>query len=92
MTAAYLHLTASEPSMIRAHQSLFRFTADVVVDQGHCSPRGGVLPVPTDPGLGVTIDRVALARLHQRFLDEGAMAAVTTTPGAGGYGREFRQQ
>jgi hypothetical protein len=49
-----------------------------------------VLAVPTGPGLGVTLDPVALARLHQRFLDEGAMAAAA---GNGhGYGREFRQQ
>jgi glucarate dehydratase len=89
MTAAYLHLTASEPSMIRPHQSLFRFTADVVVEQGHCSPRGGVLPVPETPGLGVTLDRAALARLHERFLHEGQMAAAE---GDGAYRTAFRQQ
>ena len=88
MTAAYLHLTASEPSMIRAHQSLFRFTADVVIEQGHYSPVNGGLPVPDAPGLGVTIDPVALARMHQRFVDEGTMAAGTN----GEYGSEFRQQ
>ena len=88
MTAAYLHLSAAEPSMIRAHQSLFRFTADVVIEQGHYSPVNGVLPVPDEPGLGVTIDAVALARMHQRFVDEGAMA----TGNDGGYGSQFRQQ
>jgi glucarate dehydratase len=75
MTAAYLHLTASEPSMIRPHQSLFRFTADLVIEQGPYAPRGGLLGVPDGPGLGVTIDRAALARLHERFLHEGGMAA-----------------
>jgi glucarate dehydratase len=79
MTAVYLHLTAAEPSMIRPHQSLFRFTADVVIEQGHYAPRAGVLPVPNGPGLGVTIDRAALARLHERFRGEGAMA--TGQPG-----------
>jgi glucarate dehydratase len=87
MTAAYLHLTASEPSMIRAHQSLFRFTGDVVIEQGHYSPVAGALPVPAGPGLGVTIDAAALERMHQRFVDEGTMA-----DGSSGYGREFRQQ
>ena len=93
MTAAYLHLTAAESSMIRAHQSLFRFTADVVIEQGHFSPMRGVLPVPTSPGLGVTIDAAALARMHQRFLDEGAMAAAGPENADGtGYGSGFRQQ
>ena len=87
MTAAYLHLSGSEPTMIRPHQSLFRFTADVVVEQGHHSPRSGLLPVPDGPGLGVTIDRTALRRMHQRFRDEGSMAASS-----GHYGGEFRQQ
>lgn len=89
MTAAYLHLSGAEASMIRPHQSLFRFTADVVVEQGHSVPRHGVLPVPTEPGLGVTLDRAALARGHQRYCNEGAMA---TGDGAGEYRRHFRQQ
>lgn len=89
MTAAYLHLTAAEPSMIRPHQSLFRFTADVVIEQGPFSPRGGVLPIPEGPGLGVSIDRRALDRLHRRFLDEGAMSSGGD---AGGYRQAFRQQ
>lgn len=87
MTAAYLHLTAAEPSMIRAHQSLFRFTADVALAEGHFSPRGGVLPVPDGPGLGVHLDPVAVRRLHERYRDEGAMAGVD-----GGYRAAFRQQ
>jgi glucarate dehydratase len=75
--------------MIRPHQSLFRFTADVVIEQGHYSPRGGVLAIPDGPGLGVSIDRVALARLHERFRTEGTMAAAD---GDGGYRQHFRQQ
>jgi glucarate dehydratase len=88
MTAAYLHLTASEPSMIWPHQALFRFTADVAIEQGHYAPRAGVLAVPAAPGLGVTVDRSAVARLHERYRSEGAMA--TGVPGerpAGGYRR-----
>jgi glucarate dehydratase len=75
MTAAYLHLTGSERSIIRPHQSLFRFTADVVVEQGHYRPSAGVLPVPTEPGLGVTLDRDALSRLSERYRSEGAIAS-----------------
>jgi glucarate dehydratase len=89
MTAAYLHLTAAEPSLDRPHQSLFRFTADVAVEQGHYRPRGGVLPVPDGPGLGVTIDRAALARLHDRYRAEGPMP--TGMPGQS-YGEGYRRQ
>ena len=89
MTAAYLHLTAAEASMIRPHQSLFRFTGDVVVEQGHWSPRGGLLPVPEGPGLGVTIDPAALDRMHRRFRQEGSMATAASDSG---YRQQFRQQ
>lgn len=92
MTALYLHLTASEPSMIRPHQSLFRFTKDVVVEQGHFSPVSGVLEVPDGPGLGVTLDRSALARMHERFCAEGAMAAPFAPGLDASYGSDFRQQ
>ena len=88
MTAAYLHLTAAEPSMIRPHQSLFRATADVVVEQGHYAPAGDRLAVPGGPGLGVTLDRAALARAHERYRREGEMGAAA----GAAYGRAFRQQ
>jgi glucarate dehydratase len=87
MTAAYLHLTAAEPTMIRAHQSLFRFTADVALAEGHFSPIGGVLPVPDGPGLGVHLDPVAVERLHERFRGEGSMTADDS-----GYRTAFHQQ
>ena len=41
-------------------------------------PRGGVVPVPTGPGLGIEIDPVALDRCHRRYVAEGAF------PGADG--------
>lgn len=86
MTAAYLHLTAAEPSMIRPHQSLFRFTADVAVEQGHFSPRGGVLAVPTEPGLGVTLDESAVARMAQAYRHHGGMEAWSN-----GYRSDYRR-
>jgi len=49
VTAAYLHLTAAEPSMIHPHQSLFRFTADVVIEQGHYAPEAASSQSPTNP-------------------------------------------
>ena len=87
MTAAYLHLTAAEPTMIRPHQSLLRFTADVVLEQGHFSPRGGVLPVPDGPGLGVSLDEKSMERLSRHYGDVGAMGGAGT-----GYRAEYRRQ
>lgn len=87
MTAAYLHLSAAEASMMRPHQSLFRFTADVALEQGHFAPRGGVLPVPTGPGLGVALDRRALDRMAEHFRTYGSMGG-----GGGGYRDEYRRQ
>lgn len=87
MTAAYLHLTAAEPTMIRPHQSLFRFTADVVLEQGHFSPRGGVLPVPDGPGLGVSLDEKSMERLSRHYGEVGAMGGAGT-----GYRAEYRRQ
>ncbi len=87
MTAAYLHLTAAEPSMIRPHQSLFRFTADVALAQGPFSPRRGVLPVPNTPGLGVSLDPAAMIRLGDRYRAQGAMGGSGT-----GYRSEYRRR
>ncbi|MFM2078541.1 MAG: hypothetical protein RJA49_2431 [Actinomycetota bacterium] len=86
MTAAYLHLTGAEESIIRPHQSLFRFTADMALEQGHWSPQNGVLPIPESPGLGVTLDAGAVQRMAQRYRTEGAMAAGTT-----GYRDDFHR-
>ena len=88
MTAAYLQLTASEPTMIRPHQSLFRFTADVAIEQGHYSPVGGTLPVPTAPGLGVSLDHAAVRRMHEHYLTYGSMGGASSRE----YRSEFRQQ
>jgi glucarate dehydratase len=87
MTAAYLHLTAAEASMIRPHQSLFRFTADVALEQGVFAPRHGMLAVPEGPGLGVSLDQVAMQRMAERFRDQGSMGG-----GDSGYRAEYRRQ
>jgi glucarate dehydratase len=70
-TAAYLHLAAAIPYLDRPSQSLLRWTTDDVVAGGPFSPEGGVVPVPTGPGLGVELDEQALARCVERFAREG---------------------
>jgi len=48
-----------------------------------------VLPVPTGPGLGVTLDREALRRCHERYLREGPFP---TGGESRGYGSSFRRR
>ncbi len=38
---------------------------------GELSFEDGSVRVPTKPGLGVELDRDALARMHQQYLDSG---------------------
>ena len=65
-TAAQLHVTAVSPPLDRPSQSLLRWTADDVTEQGVRRPEGGVLAAPGRPGLGVTLDERALARCVER--------------------------
>ena len=71
-SAAYLQLSAALEPIREPSQALFHWYADDVIAEGPFSPRRGVLRVPDGPGLGVTLDPVALARCHERFLAEGA--------------------
>ncbi len=86
-STAYLHVTAAIDHIDDASQTLFRWYADDVIEGGPYVPRGGFVSVPTGPGLGVELDRVALERCHRRYLAEGAF------PGAAGagYGQSFRR-
>ena len=45
--------------------------------------------MPTGPGLGVTLDPVALQRCHERYRTEGPFPGG---PGAAGYGEGFRRR
>ena len=87
-SAAYLHLSAALEPVRDASQTLFRWYADDVIEGGPFVPRGGVVPVPEGPGLGVVLDRKALARCHDRYRDEGAFPAGRT---GGQYGGRFRK-
>jgi len=70
-TAAYLCVSGAIEHVREASQTLVRWYADDVTEGGPFSPENGVLPVPTGPGLGVTLDREALRRCHERYLREG---------------------
>ncbi len=83
-SAAYLQVSAAVEHIREPSQTLFRWYGDDVVAEGTPVPKGGVVPVPTGPGLGVTLDRAAMRRCHERFLAEGAF------PKSAGGPRQFR--
>ena len=87
-SAAYLQLTAAIEHVREASQTLFRWYADDVIEGGPFSMKNGLVQLPEGPGLGVTLDPVALKRCHQRFLEEGPY------PGAknASYGDAFRKR
>jgi len=87
-SAAYLHLSAALEHVRGASQTLFHWYADDVIDGGPFMLENGVTQVPTGPGLGVTLDRKALQRCHERYLAEGPFPSGRE----GGYGSGFRKR
>ncbi|MFL6601909.1 MAG: mandelate racemase/muconate lactonizing enzyme family protein [Steroidobacteraceae bacterium] len=73
MTAAYLHVSAAMPWIVEPSQSLFRWQAADVIENGPFRQTNNVVAVPEGPGLGVTLDRTCLERLHQEFVQNGPL-------------------
>jgi glucarate dehydratase len=68
--AAMTHLAAATPNLTYACDTHWPWKAaeDDVIVPGALRFEGGAVPVPTGPGLGVELDRDALARLHEQYL------------------------
>lgn len=72
--AAYLHLAASIPNMTIPIDSEYSYqTADIVKDR--LPTRDGSMPVPEEPGLGVTpdidlLERYRVGDVHLAYLDD----------------------
>ena len=66
---AMTHLAASVPLLSYACDTHYPWQDDEVVQGGRLKFEDGSLRVPTAPGLGVSIDREALARLHHNYLN-----------------------
>jgi len=68
--AAMTHLAAATPNLTYACDTHWPWKAaeDDVIVPGALRFAGGAVPVPTGPGLGVELDRDALARLHEQYL------------------------
>ncbi len=90
-SAAYLHLSAALEHVRGASQTLLRWYADDVIEGGPFVPKSGVVRVPDGPGLGVTLDPVALKRCHERYLAEGRFPAGASAPLGSAYGSNFRK-
>ena len=66
--AAMTHVAAAIPNLTYACDTHYPWQEDEVIEGGKLAFEGGALRVPTDPGLGVRLDRDALARLHETYL------------------------
>ena len=69
--AAMTHLGVTLPNLAYACDTHYPWQEDEVIEGGKLRIEGGQLAPPPGPGLGVKLDRAALARLHQNFLDCG---------------------
>jgi glucarate dehydratase len=84
--AAMTHLAAATPSLTYACDTHWPWKdpAEDVIEPGVLRFVDGAVAVPTTPGLGVELDRDALARAHERYLRAGLTARDDT-----GYYRRF---
>jgi glucarate dehydratase len=69
--AAMLHLGAALPRLPYALDTHYPWQSDEVITGGRFRFDEGAVTVPREPGLGVELDREALARLHQNYLNCG---------------------
>lgn len=69
--AAMVHLGAALPQLTYALDTHYPWQSDEVITSGRFTFEEGAVAVPTGPGLGVELDREALARLHQNYLNCG---------------------
>ena len=66
--AAMVHLAAATPNLGYACDTHWPWKTEDVVAGTPFTFAGGALSVPRGPGLGVELDRDALARLHEQYL------------------------
>ncbi|HEV7347642.1 enolase C-terminal domain-like protein [Telluribacter sp.] len=69
--AAMVHLGAALPQVPYALDTHYPWQSDEIIKGGRFTFEEGAVLVPQEPGLGVELDREALARLHQNYLTCG---------------------
>jgi glucarate dehydratase len=66
--AAMTHLAAAVPNLTYACDTHYPWQAEEIIAGGKLQFEDGSLAVPEGPGLGVELDREALARMHEQYL------------------------
>jgi len=69
--AAMAHVAAAIPNLTYACDTHYPWQSDEVIVGGKLQFDDGALVVSNEPGLGVELDRAALAKLHQQYIDCG---------------------
>ena len=77
--AAMAHLAAATPNLTYDCDTHYPWQTDEVIEGGKLAIEGGRLRLPEGPGLGVTLDRTALARLHRNYREAGLTARDDTS-------------
>jgi len=70
-TSVYMHLSAACQHVTEPSQALLRWAMNDVIEEGPFRPKNNVLSVPEKPGIGVTLDKAALAAAHKDYIDNG---------------------
>ena len=65
--AAMTHLSAAVPNLTYACDTHYPWQSEEVIAGGRFQFEDGSLPVSDEPGLGVELDRAALAALHENY-------------------------
>jgi glucarate dehydratase len=66
--AAMAHLAAATPNLTYACDTHYPWQSEEVLVGGRFKFEDGALTVSNEPGLGIELDREALAKLHQQYL------------------------
>ena len=69
--AAMVHLGAAIPNLRYALDTHYPWQSDEIVVGGRFKFEEGSVAVPEGPGLGVELDKVALAKLHENYVKCG---------------------
>lgn len=64
---AMVHLAAATPHLTYDLDTHYPWQSDEIIQGGHIQFEDGMVAVPKTPGLGVELDREALARLHENY-------------------------
>ena len=78
--AAMTHLAAATPNLTYACDTHTPWQREDVIEPGVLSIVDGAVAVPEGPGLGVELDRDALARLHEQYERCGIRERDDVTP------------